>query len=73
MHETFMKIASDERSRHGLVIMSATYGALLQGNSSQSSDPEILDVTVPIQCLVRDSRLDLHDSTKVSCSNFELF
>jgi len=73
MHETYLKTAQEERSRNGLVIMSATYGALAQGSSSQTSadpDQEILDVTVPVQCLVRDSKLDLHDTTKVNIPGF---
>jgi len=75
MHETYLKIASEERSRSGLVILSATYGALVQGgstaaSSSTSTDQEILDVTVPVQCLVRDSRLDLHDNTKANLPGF---
>lgn len=67
MHETYQKIAVEERSRNGLVILSASYGAFLQDarSAQPTNDQEILDVTVPIQCLVRDSRLDLHDSTKV--------
>lgn len=73
MHETYLKIASEERSRSGLVILSATYGALVLGGSTSSAtstDQEILDVTVPVQCLVRDSRLDLHDSTKANLPGF---
>lgn len=73
MHETYLKIASEERSRGGLVILSATYGALVQGGGSPAQpnvDQEILDVTVPVQCLVRDSRLDLHETTKVNIPGF---
>lgn len=67
MHETYSKVASEERTRNGLVILSATYGALVQSPAERNADPEqeILDVTVPLQCLVRDSKLNLHDSTKV--------
>ncbi|CAL8093021.1 unnamed protein product [Orchesella dallaii] len=73
MRETYHKIVSDERTRSGLVIMSATYGAIFSGTTSAqtgSSDQEVLDVTIPVQCLVRDSRLDLHDSTKVNLPGF---
>lgn len=29
-------------------------------------EPEHIDVTVPLQCLVKDSKLIVHDSTKVN-------
>lgn len=35
-----------------------------QGDTEMSN--EIIDVTVPIQCLVKDSKLVIHDRTKVT-------
>lgn len=72
MHETYKKIATDERARGGLVILSAMYGVLVQTQPAQprSVEQEILDVTVPLQCLVRNSRLELHDTSKVNISGF---
>lgn len=69
MAATFARIRSDEETRKGLVIVKALYGQLLSVSSSDSSEAsnkdEILDVTIPLQCLVKDSKLVLHEASKV--------
>lgn len=35
------------------------------GDSPDESSDEVLDVTIPVQCLVRDSKLVVHESSKV--------
>jgi DnaJ family protein C protein 11 len=62
----------EETEKRGLIIIFAKYGnAELINQSEQSFDnsdtlqPNIIDVTVPLQCLVKDSQLILHSTTKV--------
>lgn len=73
MMATMERIVRDETDRRGLIIVFAKYGnADLINQSGQSSfdesdtlQPNIIDVTVPLQCLVKDSQLILHTTTKV--------
>lgn len=77
MAATFSRIRSDEETRKGLVIVKALYGRLVSLNTnreelstdSQNKD-EIIDVTIPLQCLVKDSKLILHEASKVSVTSF---
>eukprot|EP00056_Hartaetosiga_gracilis_P005922 m.90849 g.90849 ORF g.90849 m.90849 type:complete len:615 (+) comp12318_c0_seq1:15-1859(+) len=65
------KIAAEEKV-DGLVIEQALYGKILSSTAAQphtvddSEDDEqsVIDVTVPLQCLVRDSKLILQDISK---------
>ncbi|KXJ21318.1 dnaJ homolog subfamily C member 11 [Exaiptasia diaphana] len=74
MKSTYERIVEFERSRHGLIIISAWYGNLVSMNtsdhSSNSGHPEVIDVTVPVQCQVKDSRLFLTDKHKYNLSGF---
>uniref|UniRef100_A0A0K8TCV3 DnaJ subfamily C member 11 n=2 Tax=Lygus hesperus TaxID=30085 RepID=A0A0K8TCV3_LYGHE len=80
MSNTFSRIRAEEEARRGLVIVSAEYGKLDAANTSAgpSGDPsgdrgldvEVIDVTVPLQCLVKDSKLIVHDSTKSQLAGF---
>ncbi|XP_053624260.1 dnaJ homolog subfamily C member 11 [Plodia interpunctella] len=83
MRETYSRIRSDEEKKKGLVILKAVYGKLPQGASAhevaeqtgdgvaQSSQySEVIDVTIPIQCLVRDSRLELLEASKSELAGF---
>lgn len=73
MMATMERIVRDETVRRGLIIVFAKYGSAdLINQSGQSSfdesdtlQPNIIDVTVPLQCLVKDSQLILHTTTKV--------
>jgi DnaJ family protein C protein 11 len=63
-----------EESRRGLIIVYACYGNLDENNKdsaatsqSQESDEErVIDVTIPLQYLVEDSQLHLHESSSKS-------
>lgn len=72
MMATMERIVREETEKRGLIIVLAKYGnAELMNQFGQSSDendmlqPNIIDVTVPLQCLVKDSQLILHSTTKV--------
>lgn len=65
MHE---RIRREEEEKEGLVIVQALYGNLR--DSDIDDEPQItstiIDVTIPVQCLVKDSKLILHNINKVT-------
>lgn len=75
MKATFARIRSEEETKRGLVIVNAMYGRLAGTQTGTSTanesandlngESEIIDVTVQLQVLVKDSRLFLHESSKV--------
>lgn len=78
MTNTFSRIRAAEESRLGLVIISALYGKLagISGPADDQlhSSEEVIDVTIPVQCLVKDSKLVIYESSKVySIFNHILF
>nr|XP_049699825.1 dnaJ homolog subfamily C member 11 isoform X1 [Helicoverpa armigera] len=86
MRETYSRIRSDEEKKKGLVILRALYGKLPanasshevgaetsgDGTSPETPGPfsEVVDVTIPIQCLVKDSRLELIEASKYELPGF---
>lgn len=47
----------------------ASYGQLVvEGKDDLALSPEVVDVTIPLQCLVKDSKLILQEASKVSFS-----
>lgn len=70
MQATFSRIRSEEEKKKGLVIIKAYFGKQVS-LSSPELDPseDVIDVTIPLQCLVKDSKLVLHDSSKVRFSS----
>lgn len=65
MKETYRRIVEDEENRKGLIITKALYGRWLDLSHRDLGDA-ITDVTIPLQCLVRDSKLILHEASKVN-------
>ena len=69
MRSQFERNRSEEESRGGLVIVQAKYGRIIASGESVSSDSldqsEVIDVTIPLQCLVKDSKLILYEPSKV--------
>lgn len=58
----------------GLIILNAWYGKFVTDNSRKHERAKVIDVTVPLQCLVKDSKLILTEATKVNKSAaFHLF
>lgn len=48
----------------GLIILNAWYGKFVTDNSRKHERAKVIDVTVPLQCLVKDSKLILTETTK---------
>ncbi|XP_045509920.1 dnaJ homolog subfamily C member 11 [Colias croceus] len=84
MRETYSRNRGDEEKKKGLVIIKALYGKMPSGASnhetgeemgdgapeSPSAYSEVIDVTIPLQCLVRDSRLELLEASKSELAGF---
>lgn len=51
----------------GLIILNAWYGKFVSDVSQKKEKARVVDVTVPLQCLVKDSKLILTEASKV-CS-----
>lgn len=65
MQRTYNRIMTEELERMGLIVTRAIYGCTVEG-STQFKPEQSLDVTIPIQCLVKDGTLQLYESSKVS-------
>ena len=72
MQETCERIVTTEQARHGLLIVEAWYGKLFDQGQPGEYDEElkVIDVRVPLQCLVIDSKLILHETSKVDIHGF---
>ncbi|TKC51556.1 hypothetical protein EI555_002201, partial [Monodon monoceros] len=75
MQESVRRIIEAEESRMGLIIVNAWYGKFVNDKSKKSEKVKVIDVTVPLQCLVKDSKLILTEASKkereVARSTFE--
>ncbi len=70
MQEMVRRIVETESSKQGLVIVHAWYGKLVSIQASTEDganqlDNNVIDVTVPLQCQVKESKLLLTDVSKV--------
>lgn len=67
----------EEERRNGLLIVSAIYGKIDNAESdsdnSSATGNHVIDVKIPLQCLVKDSRLILQESGKVNILNNSIF
>ncbi|XP_030379335.1 dnaJ homolog subfamily C member 11 [Scaptodrosophila lebanonensis] len=70
MQRTYQRIMNEELERRGLIITRAIYGCVNAGSSTQFNPDESYDVTVPLQCLVKDSKLQLYESSKSDLPGF---
>lgn len=74
MHETYLRAKSSEEARGGLVILEALYGNFAEEEEDNdvphTTVREVIDVTIPLQCLVKDSHLTLADSSKSNLPGF---
>nr|CAI5854429.1 unnamed protein product [Callosobruchus analis] len=73
MQATYNRIRDEESNKKGLVIIKAIYGKIVkdanqQGDMEMSND--VVDVTIPVQCLVKDSKLVIHERTKSELPGF---
>lgn len=71
MMATYTRIKEEEENKKGLVIIKAIYGKILTNDSGDREvSNEVLDVTVPIQCIVKDSKLVMHEHSKSQLPGF---
>lgn len=59
----------EEEKRNGLLIISAIYGKIddeFKFDSTAMNGNHVIDVKIPLQCLVRDSKLVLQENGKVT-------
>lgn len=66
MQATYSRIKEEEERKRGLVIIKAIYGKILKDSGDTETSNDVIDVTVPVQCLVKDSKLVIHENSKVS-------
>lgn len=70
MQESVRRIIEAEESRMGLIIVNAWYGKFVSDRSKRHERVKAIDVTVPLQCLVRDSKLILTEASKAGLPGF---
>jgi DnaJ family protein C protein 11 len=76
MEATFERVVDQETAKKGLVILRALYGSpeaiepLLDDTESVPETAEAFNVTIPLQCLVKDSVLSLPPGSKVNLPGF---
>lgn len=75
MKATVSRIRAQEESKRGLIITKALYGRFVYPKDRHASDEniyrdEVIDVTIPLQCLVKDSKLVLHTASKSQLPGF---
>ncbi|XP_054439782.1 dnaJ homolog subfamily C member 11 [Pteronotus mesoamericanus] len=70
MQESVRRIIESEESRMGLIIVNAWYGKFVNDKSKKSEKVKVIDVTVPLQCLVKDSKLILTEASKAGLPGF---
>ncbi|XP_028849508.1 dnaJ homolog subfamily C member 11a isoform X2 [Denticeps clupeoides] len=70
MQESVRRIIEAEESRMGLIILNAWYGKFVTDSSRKNERARVIDVTVPLQCLVKDSKLMLTEASKAGLPGF---
>uniref|UniRef100_A0A8C1XKU3 DnaJ (Hsp40) homolog, subfamily C, member 11b n=1 Tax=Cyprinus carpio TaxID=7962 RepID=A0A8C1XKU3_CYPCA len=70
MQESVKRIIDAEESKMGLIILNAWYGKFVSDNSQKPERAKVIDVTVPLQCLVKDSKLTLTEASKAGLPGF---
>ncbi|XP_037828288.1 dnaJ homolog subfamily C member 11 [Lucilia sericata] len=69
MQHTYQRIVEEETERKGLIINKAIYGQL-EENGNEFIASASIDVTIPVQCLVREGVLILYNSSKSDLPGF---
>jgi len=70
MGAMFARVRAEEEAKRGLVIVRAVFGRFefletLDSDAVNRPDSDIIDVTDQVQVLVKDSKLFLHEASKV--------
>ncbi|TMS19006.1 DnaJ-like protein subfamily C member 11 [Larimichthys crocea] len=64
------KKKQEAESAVSLIILNAWYGKFVSDTSQKQEKAKVIDVTVPLQCLVKDSKLILTESSKAGLPGF---
>uniref|UniRef100_A0A3Q1GHD3 DnaJ homolog subfamily C member 11 n=1 Tax=Acanthochromis polyacanthus TaxID=80966 RepID=A0A3Q1GHD3_9TELE len=59
-----------ESAVSSLIILNAWYGKFVSDTSQKQEKAKVIDVTVPLQCLVKDSKLILTEASKAGLPGF---
>lgn len=74
MRASYETCVECERKRHGLVIVNAWYGNFFSFNENDLNNPyrvnKVIDVTLALQCQVKDSKLFLTEGCKAQINGF---
>ena len=71
MQETLERVMNTEQAKHGLLIVEAWYGMLFDHLSDDNLlEPKVIDVRIPLQCMVLDSKLILQETSKANIPGF---
>ncbi|XP_038677558.1 dnaJ homolog subfamily C member 11a isoform X1 [Scyliorhinus canicula] len=70
MQESVRRIIEIEESKLGLIITNAWYGKFVTDSSGRNERAKVIDVTVPLQCLVKESKLILTEACKIGVPGF---
>ncbi|XP_044275598.1 dnaJ homolog subfamily C member 11 isoform X1 [Varanus komodoensis] len=70
MQESVRRIIEAEEARMGLIVVNAWYGKFVNDQSRKNEKVKVIDVTVPLQCLVKDSKLILTEASKAGLPGF---
>ena len=71
MTASIQRVMSIEQARHGLIITEAYYGRLFDtSNHPITEDSKVIDVRIPLQVLVKDSKLILPATSKAHITGF---
>ncbi|XP_034388966.1 dnaJ homolog subfamily C member 11-like [Cyclopterus lumpus] len=70
MQESVRRVIEGEESKMGLILLNAWYGKFVSDTSQKQERAKVIDVTVPLQCLVKDSKLILTEASKAGLPGF---
>lgn len=71
MQQTVTRRIAAEEAVNGLVVLSALYGQLIVSGPVIEDDVSlVVDVTIPVQCLVKGSQLRIQEGTKARLLGF---
>uniref|UniRef100_A0A1A8GUM7 DnaJ homolog subfamily C member 11 n=2 Tax=Nothobranchius korthausae TaxID=1143690 RepID=A0A1A8GUM7_9TELE len=70
MQESVRRIIEAEESKMGLIVLNAWYGKFVSDTSQKQDKAKVIDVTVQLQCLVKDSKLILTEASKAGLPGF---
>ena len=70
MSASIQRVTNIEQARHGLIIREAYYGRLFDAGDHPAGDDKVIDVHIPLQVMVKDSKLILPATSKAHITGF---